>query len=181
MPAIIRLALAKEAQILPSIEQSAAQAFRTIDELSWLAGAPPMNVERHSQIIEQSTCWVAVDAEDRPQGFLSAQRHGDDLHIYELSVRLALQGQGWGRQLVNTAKEYARSKRLHRVTLTTFASVPWNAPFYARMGFQVIAGTSLDQRLAAILTKEYMYGFAPGSRCAMFWPPASLRSSQKYV
>lgn len=170
MPAIIRFAVPEDAQRLPAIETSAAQAFRMIDELSWLAESPPMSVERHSQLIALSTCWVALDAENRLHGFLSAERHGSDLHIHELSVMQSMQGQGSGRRLIEAAKDYARSNRLRFVTLTTFTNVPWNAPFYSRMGFQTKTTTDLDQRLAAILSEEYKHGFAPGSRCAMAWP-----------
>ncbi|EPL15575.1 GNAT family N-acetyltransferase [Pseudomonas sp. CF161] len=170
MPAIIRLAVPEDAQLLPVIETSAAQAFRMIDELSWLADSPPMSIERHSQLIALSTCWVALDAENRPQGFLSAERHGSDLHICELSVMQSMQGKGTGRRLIEAAKDYARSSRLSFVTLTTFTNVPWNAPFYSRIGFQTKATTDLDQRLARILSEEYKHGFAPESRCAMAWP-----------
>ena len=169
MPAIIRLAVPEDAQLLPAIETSAAQAFRMIAELSWLAESPPMSIARHSHLIALSTCWVALDAENRPQGFLSAEHHGNDLHIYELSVMQSMQGQGTGRRLIEAAIDYARSTRLSFVTLTTFKKVPWNAPFYSRMGFQTKATKDLDQRLAAILSEEYKHGFAPKSRCAMAW------------
>ncbi|TWR92081.1 GNAT family N-acetyltransferase [Pseudomonas saxonica] len=170
MPAIIRLAVPEDAQLLPAIETSAAQAFRMIAELSWLAESPPMSIARHSQLIALSTCWVALDAENRPQGFLSAEQHGNDLHIHELSVMQSMQGQGTGRRLIKAAMEYASSTRLSFVTLTTFTNVPWNAPFYSRLGFQTKATKDLDQRLAAILSEEYKHGFAPKSRCAMVWP-----------
>ena len=170
MPAIIRLAVPEDAQLLPAIETSAAQAFRMIAELSWLAESPPMSIARHSQLIALSTCWVALDAENRPQGFLSAEQHGNDLHIHELSVMQSMQGQGTGRRLIEAAMEYARSTRLSFVTLTTFTNVPWNAPFYSRLGFQTKATKDLDQWLAAILSEEYKHEFAPKSRCAMAWP-----------
>ncbi|MFJ4115119.1 GNAT family N-acetyltransferase [Pseudomonas psychrophila] len=170
MPAIIRLALPEDAQLLPAIEISAAQAFRMINELSWLADSPPMSIERHSQLIALSTCWVALDAENQPQGFLSSERYGSYLHIYELSVMQSMQGKGTGRRLIEAAKGYARSSRLSFITLTTFTNVPWNAPFYSRVGFQTKATTDLDQRLAGILSEEYRHGFAPESRCAMAWP-----------
>lgn len=175
MPAHIRLALPDDATLLPVIERSAAQAFRSIDELGWLADAPTMTVDRHRQLIALSTCWIAVDAQGQPQGFLSAERHGRDLHILELSVKQSAQGQGWGRKLVETAMEHARSNRLRCVTLTTFAQVPWNAPFYTRLGFRHIAGAALDKRLAQILTQEYGCGFEPASRCAMSWRVAQAR------
>ncbi|MGH8347717.1 MAG: GNAT family N-acetyltransferase [Pseudomonas sp.] len=169
MPAHIRLALSDDAHLLPRIERSAAQAFRSIDGLGWLADAATLTVDRHRQLIAQSTCWVAVGADARPTGFLSAERHGSDLHLYELSVRQSVQGQGWGRKLVETAMEHARLNQLASVTLTTFTHVPWNAPFYRRLGFEHCAGEALDKRLAEILAQEYACGFAPDSRCAMSW------------
>jgi GNAT superfamily N-acetyltransferase len=169
MPISIRLAHRDDAQLLPDIERSAAQAFRALEALSWIVDSPPMPVERHRQVIALSTCWVAVDNQDLPQGFLSAERHGDDLHILELSVTHALQGQGLGRGLIEAAMAHARADGLRAVTLTTFRQVPWNAPFYARLGFEQLTEATLDQRLTAILEEEYRRGYAPGSRCAMSW------------
>ncbi|MFL1550509.1 GNAT family N-acetyltransferase [Pseudomonas sp. D47] len=165
MPARIRIALPDDAPLLPRIELSAAQVFRALDGLSWLADTVTMSVERHRQLIALSTCWVVVDADAQPQGFLSAERQGDALHIHEVSVAQAMQGQGWGRKLVETAMESARSTPLRSVTLTTFKHVPWNAPFYSRLGFK----PEVDQRLADILADEYTHGFEPDSRCAMAW------------
>ncbi|WP_103733738.1 GNAT family N-acetyltransferase [Pseudomonas sp. GZJR-8] len=162
----IRLARTQDAGLLPAIEHCAAQAFRAIEGLAWLADAASIGVECHRQWIALSTCWVVVDHHDQPQGFLSAERFGDDLHIHEVSVVRPLQGQGWGRRLVETAMNHARAQQLHAVTLTTFVHVPWNAPFYRRLGF----ATHSDPRLETILADEYGHGFEPGSRCAMACP-----------
>ncbi|WP_422449497.1 GNAT family N-acetyltransferase, partial [Thermoanaerobacterium sp. DL9XJH110] len=78
----------------------AAQSFRAIESLSWLADAEVMSVERHLQLIALGTCWVAVDTAGQVQGFLSAQMFDDDLHIHELSVAQVMQGRGAGRQLL---------------------------------------------------------------------------------
>ncbi|WP_273504096.1 hypothetical protein [Pseudomonas sp.] len=50
MPAIIRVAVPEDAQRLPAIEISAAQAFRMIDGLSWLVESPPMSVEHIANV-----------------------------------------------------------------------------------------------------------------------------------
>jgi hypothetical protein len=42
------------------------------------------------------------------------------------------------------------------VTLTTFRDVPWNAPFYRRLGFEVV--DELPSGLAAIRAHEAMAG-----------------------
>lgn len=165
MPAHIRPAQPDDAPFLPGVEHAAAQVFREIEGLAWLADTVTLSVERHQQLIALSTCWVVVDAQETPQGFLSAERQGDALHIVEVSVAQAVQGQGWGRKLVEVAMEHARSNGLESVTLTTFKHVPWNAPFYRRLGFEPATSPHLEEMLAA----EYAHGFEQGSRCAMVW------------
>ena len=167
MPIVIRLATPDDAAFLPAIERSAAQAFHLMEGLSWLAEAEVMSIERHRQQIALSTCWVAIDADNQPQGFLSAQLYGKDLHIHELSVMRTRQGQGVGRRLIEAMMDAARSRYLRAVTLTTFCDVPWNAPFYQRLGFERDSLAKPDPRLAQILRDEYAHGFAPNSRCAM--------------
>ena len=84
-----------------------------------------------------------------------------------MSVSEAFQGQGIGRALLGAAIEWAAAHRFAALTLTTFHDVPWNAPFYSRIGFEVLGASDLDERLSALLRKEIEEGFAEGSRCAM--------------
>lgn len=165
----VRLATRGDAPLFPDIERSAAQAFRAIDELGWVADGNPMPAEEHHRFIDAATCWVVADAVG-VYGFLSAERVADALHIHEVSVARAYQGLGWGRRLMEAAAAHASSVRLHAMTLTTFGHVPWNAPFYERLGFRREDISSLDRRLADTLRAEYQQGFAPGSRCAMVRP-----------
>lgn len=169
LPVVIRGATPDDAALLPAIEASAAQVFRAIESLGWLADAEVMSVERHRQLIAMGTCWVAVGAAGQVQGFISAQVFDDDLHIHELSVAQAMQGRGAGRQLLEAVMNEARSRRLRTVTLTTLCDVLWNAPFYQRLGFRQEHSLAPDHRLAEALREEYRHGFAPGSRCAMSW------------
>lgn len=39
---------------------------------------------------------------------------------------------------MDAAEAWARQQGLKVMTLTTFTDVPWNAPYYARLGFQVV-------------------------------------------
>lgn len=168
----IRIATPNDAPLLPCIERSAAQAFDSIPESKWLADSSTLSVERHLQLIKLSTCWVAADADDCLQGFLSAEQQGADLHIHELSVLQSCQGKGLGRLLIQAAMDYVRENSLRAVTLTTFKSVPWNAPFYCRLGFKVMENLPPDSRLALLLSSEYEHGFPLDSRCAMAWRAA---------
>jgi hypothetical protein len=53
------------------------------------------------------------------------------------------------------------------VTLTTFRDLPWNAPFYQRMGFIVLTDDSLDPHLREALQAEIAHGFPAERRCTM--------------
>ncbi len=62
---------------------------------------------------------------------------GDDFaHLEQLSVLPGHGRRGHGRALVEAAKGEAKYLGRSRMTLRTFADVPWNAPFYATCGFR---------------------------------------------
>jgi GNAT superfamily N-acetyltransferase len=56
-------------------------------------------------------------------------------HIAQLSVRPKFMKQGIGGSLVEYACSWATSHGYDSITLCTFTDVPWNAPFYATLGF----------------------------------------------
>lgn len=161
----IRPARPADAPLLPAIEGSAAQSFIAIDHLAWLAGHDVLSVEQHLGFITSGLHWVAVGDGDRPCGFLCASAQGQDLHIEELSVAQPFQGRGLGRELLMYAENRARDAGFRALTLTTFAQVPWNAPFYARLGFQRLD----NQHSSAFLREQLRHEQALGlpDRCAM--------------
>ena len=163
----IRIARQDDARALPGIEQSAGLAFRAIPELAWLADDDNISAERHRELIARGSCWVATDGRDRPIAFLCAETLGDTLHVWELDVRLEHQGSGIGRTLLETAIGHARQRGLAALTLTTFRDVAWNAPFYRRIGFQVLEETEAGERLTGLLRREAEHGMPAGRRCAM--------------
>ena len=122
-----------------------------------------------------STCWVATsgaeaghDAAGKPVGFLCAEAFGAELHIWELAVAQDAQGAGLGAQLMQQAITCAtRDSRFARLTLTTFRDVPFNAPFYKRLGFGVLNDSELDVRLEQTLAAGEAHGLPRGIRCAM--------------
>ena len=56
-------------------------------------------------------------------------------HIEQLSVCPTHGRRGYGRMLVEAAKREAAKRSYARLTVRTFADVPWNAPFYRTAGF----------------------------------------------
>ena len=154
-----------EAPLLPAIERSAARSFLTIEGLEWLADHAVLSVEEHLAFIANGLSWVATDDADQPLGFLCASVQDGALHIEELSVHRDRQGQGLGRRLIAHAEARARATGLGGLTLTTFEDVPWNAPFYARLGFERLQ----DDRQTAFLRQQLAHEQAIGlpGRCAM--------------
>ncbi|PRA71155.1 MULTISPECIES: GNAT family N-acetyltransferase [Pseudomonas] len=165
MTITIRLALPADASLLPAVERAAAQSFAAVPGLEYLASSPVIAADQHMAFLLTQREWVAVDARDRPLGFLCGQDCGDDWHIVELSVDQAAQGRGLGRQLIGTAADWARANGFAALTLTTFAQVPWNAPFYARLGFERLTAERCSNFLQRQLAAEHTHGLR--NRCAM--------------
>ena len=163
----IRPAREDEVETLRRIERSAAQAFRLIEAFSWIATGDVQSAERHADLIGQGTNWVATADGDEPVGFLSAEIIGPELHIWEISVEQLHQGFGIGRKLIRHAVDAAAERGLPAVTLTTFRTIPWNCPFYERLGFSLLDETALSPRLASVLDEEAGHGLQRETRCAM--------------
>ena len=105
-------------------------------------------------------------AGDPPVGFVSIDIVDGCAHIDQLSVLTGHGGQGIGRALLDRALQWARDAGLNAVTLTSFRDVPWNAPFYQRVGFRVVDDP--PPGLAALRAAERAEGFDRfGPRVAM--------------
>ncbi|WP_085664823.1 MULTISPECIES: GNAT family N-acetyltransferase [Pseudomonas] len=161
----IRPTLEQDIQWLPGVERSAAQAFAARPALAWLAQGDVMDCGTHQAFVEAGGSWVAEGPDGRILGFACARFEDQALHLHEISVRREAQGQGVGRKLLQQVADAARQAAVRELTLTTFADVPWNAPFYARLGFEVIDEGLLDARLQQILAEERAHGLE--GRCAM--------------
>jgi len=68
---------------------------------------------------------------------------------------------------VQAVCDWARGEGFARVTLTTFRDVPWNAPFYRRLGFEEIPAADLHPELREIMDEEATHGLDPTLRIAM--------------
>lgn len=160
----IRPTTFSDVAVLSAIERAAAGRFRDIPELAWLADGEVIPAEQHLDYAERGLSWLAL-ANDQPVGFVLAEAHPSSLFIVELSVDLDWQGKGIGRQLIACVADCARKRGLTALTLTTFRDVPWNAPFYARLGFEKM--TTLTPELRRKREEETAHGFAYETRCAM--------------
>ena len=63
------------------------------------------------------------------------------------------------------AEAEARGMGLVALTLTTFETVPWNGPFYVRLGYQVLPEPPRNSHLGSLLYAERRRDLT--GRCAM--------------
>jgi GNAT superfamily N-acetyltransferase len=157
----IRLATIADIPELPGIERSAGEAFRDTDQ-AWIVDDVVTGAEAYPPLIAARGVRVAeVDA--ALAGFVHTEAIDDELHVWELAVRQDRQGQGIGRRLMDAAREEALAHGCRALTLTTFRAIPFNAPFYQRLGYEILEAP--PPRLADILAVEAERGLT--DRCAM--------------
>ena len=98
-----------------------------------------------------------------PNGF--AFGPDGDLYIAELSVAASHQRQGIGTRLIDAAAEHGRKAGYGFMTLTTYRDIPWNGPFYRRLGFVDVDVDYVGPELCDRLRHEVAAGHATrGSR-----------------
>src|SRR5262249_61046510 len=110
-------------------------------------------------------------ANDRPVGFAHVELLEPlAAHLEEIDVHPDHGRRGLGTRLIAAVSDWAASEGYEWVTLTTFRDVPWNMPFYARLGFEEIATHGLSPALVSVLRDEARRGLDPGRRVAMRRP-----------
>jgi lincosamide nucleotidyltransferase A/C/D/E len=163
------IALARPADIpaLAAIELAAGALLEGHAPASVL-NEPTSEAEvRHAQ--EMGLLWVARDG-DVPVGFAHVEMLAPDLpHLEELDVHPEHGRCGLGTTLVRAVCEWARRAGYATLTLTTFRDVPWNMPFYARLGFVELAAATLRPELAAVVRNEAARGLAAERRVVMVY------------
>lgn len=127
---------------LPAVERCASTLFK--DKV------PAELLERTSfesdYLVAQrnGTLWVALGPDDEPVGLVRVAVAGTRVHLAELDVLPAHGRRGIGAALVRTVEEWAESGEFSEITLTTYRDLPWNAPFYARLGFAIVPEIEWD-------------------------------------
>jgi N-acetylglutamate synthase-like GNAT family acetyltransferase len=89
------------------------------------------------------------------------------VHLAEIDVHPEHGRRGIGTQLVKAVCQWAVANGYRSVTLTTFREVPWNMPFYERLGFEEIPAAELTPGLIAIIEEETNRGLDPERRVPM--------------
>ncbi|CUJ03949.1 GNAT family N-acetyltransferase [Achromobacter kerstersii] len=165
---MIRPAQVSDLARLADIERSAAQRFRGTP-MAWAADGEPLPLGELVAAQAAGLLWVAL-RDGQVCGFALARPMDGDLFLVEMSVALPAQGQGLGRGLMQAVLAHAHAAgRYGAVVLTTDRELPWNAPFYQRLGFVELA-PPYSAAVHARLQSEADAGFDAARRCALAYP-----------
>lgn len=153
---------------LAAIELAAARLLAGYAPESVLNETTGLDVLKQAQ--REGRLWVAL-ADDVPVGFAHIELiERGAIHLEEIDVHPDHGRRGVGRKLVLQVCEWAAGQGYNSVTLTTFRDVPWNMPFYARLGFDVVPPEHLSASLRAIVEDETRRGLDSSRRVVMKRP-----------
>lgn len=162
----VRLAVAEELGGLAEVESASSRMFIPygLDERFW---GSVTSVAALEQARSGGMLWVGVNAEDKPVGFALVKLKDGGAHLDELGVHPEHGRRGVGAALVEAVCGWARAQGLSAVTLCTLRDVPFNAPFYERLGFVELPEREAGSELQAVRRREREAGFPMERRLLM--------------
>ncbi|WP_335988230.1 GNAT family N-acetyltransferase [Glycomyces sp. MUSA5-2] len=164
----IRAVTTTDLPLLQDIERAAGECFRTVG-MDAIADDEPLTLKELDDYRRTGLAWATADR-GRPVAYLIAEPVDGALHIEQVSVHPDRARRGLGRALIDHAAAVAAERGLDALTLTTFRDVPWNAPYYERLGFAPLDDDALTSGLRAIRDRESAHGIDRWPRVCMRRP-----------
>ncbi|MFG3227487.1 GNAT family N-acetyltransferase [Kitasatospora sp. NPDC048194] len=161
----IRTAVDDDLALLVDLERAAGAPFAAIG-MPEIAEDEPPAPEELAHYLRHGVALVAQVPDGPIAGYLLAEPVDGALHIEQVSVHPDHARRGIGRALIEHLAEH-RSAGAPALTLTTFADVPWNAPYYVRCGFRPLADHELTPGLRRIRRREADHGLDRWPRICM--------------
>jgi GNAT superfamily N-acetyltransferase len=164
--AMLRAARSDDLPKLGDLERAAGESFRDVG-MDLVADDEPFSVAELAAYQEDGRAWVVADEADEPVAYLLLDVVDGNGHVEQVSVHPDHAGGRLGARLVDAAAAWAEARGLEALTLTTYAEVPWNGPYYERLGFRPLAGAGLTPGLRRIREREAAHGLDRWPRIAM--------------
>jgi predicted N-acetyltransferase YhbS len=162
-----RLAEPHDADAIRAIEFEAGQRFVSVG-MTGIADAPPMELELVCRKIDARQIVVAVDTDATTcVGFVMFEPQPARFYVQEVDVLSSHAGQRIGAALIEQVAQLALAQQITQLTLSTFREVPWNAPYYRRLGFRDIEEADLDAALIARRAAHIARGLDESKRVFM--------------
>jgi GNAT superfamily N-acetyltransferase len=160
----VRPARSDDLETIVEIERSAGEMFRSV---GLVPDDDPGSVEELVPYQTGGRAFVGVDADDRPTGYILLDIVDNAVHIEQVTVHPDHARQRIGQSLIEHAARWATDRWLTALTLTTYVDVPWNAPYYERLGFRFLAEDSETPGLRVIRERERAAGLDEWPRTCM--------------
>lgn len=157
----VRLAEPADLPLLGPIEVRAGERFRSIG-MADVAEDPPFPLEVLEACQADGCVWVA-ELSGEVVGYALALETGGLAHLEQVSVVPEAGGMGVGAALVDAVGHWAEG-RAPWLTLSTFTGVPWNQPWYERIGFTVVPADEVGPALHEIVEHEVALGLDVSQR-----------------
>ena len=161
----IALAEPRHLAALNAIELAAAAQLAGHAPPSVLELATPRPVLEAA--MRRGHLWLAVLG-DAPVGFAHVEPLTADVpHLEEIDVDPSHGRRGLGTRLVQAVCDWAAAAGHSAITLNTFRDVPWNMPWYRRLGFVELPVEAWSDALRRQVAAETARGLDPARRVAM--------------
>lgn len=149
------------------IERRAAALFAATPGYEFCVTAALRDEAEHQHVLAVGRTFLALAEDGAPAGFAMLQPLDGEAHLVEIDVDPDYQRRGLARRLIEEACAWAVSRSLRAMTLTTYRDIPWNAPYYARLGFVAFEPDADRPSLLEVIKREKDWGFAFAPRIAM--------------
>ena len=161
---VLRDAHLGEIAEIRTLERASAQRF--VGLMDVLADDEPTPAEVLAARIETCGLVVAVESEVIV-GFVMFRPVEDRAYVEQIDVPAAFAGRRIGAALLDVVDERARAAGWVGLSLSTFREVPWNAPYYRRLGFVAVADDALTPGMLTIRAEHVARGLDEDARVFM--------------
>ncbi|HZZ35622.1 MAG TPA: GNAT family N-acetyltransferase [Caulobacteraceae bacterium] len=165
----LRDARLEDVEAIRAIERAAAGRFDAIG-MGGQGLDEPSSPEEVAKAIAAGEVIVACDGAGPPVGFITFHEVDGCAYVAEIDVLPSHAGRRIGGALIDEVDRRAATIGLRGLTLSTFRDVPWNAPYYRRLGFIDIPDAALGEALLAIRAEHVGRGLDETKRTFMQRP-----------
>lgn len=129
----IRTGSVEDIDRIREIERAAGELFRGLG-MDAVANDPLPDRRLLRRRVSQDQLFVSTAA-NHIVGYAMVVRTDGNVHLDQVSIDPLFARRRIGARLVEYCVEWAQLRGAHQVSVFTFAHVPWNAPYYLRLGF----------------------------------------------
>jgi len=162
----LRPAEMTEIERVREIERASASRFIGIGMVE-LAEDEPTAAETLARRISTGGLVVASDEAGAPVAFVMFREIDGCAYIEQLDVLPSHAGKRIGAALIDEVEARAREASWPALLLSTFKDVPWNAPYYRRLGFADVPDAELSDALRRIRAEHEARGLDETRRVFM--------------